>query len=134
CDAKVLITGESGTGKEVIARLIHQQSRRARRDLVTLNCGAVADGVLESELFGHARGSFTGADRERMGHLERAHRGTAFLDAIGEMSARMQGALLRFLETGEVHRVGSDRSGAVLDVRVIAATNQDLAGAIFRKA
>ncbi len=132
-DAKVLITGESGTGKEVIARLIHQRSRRAHRDLVTINCGAVAETVLESELFGHARGSFTGAERERIGHLERADRGTVFLDEIGEMSPRMQGALLRFLETGEVQRVGMDRSSTRVDVRVIAATNSDLSACIRRR-
>ena len=133
CDAKVLITGESGTGKEVITRLIHAQSRRAHHELITLNCGAFVETVLESELFGHVRGSFTGADRERMGHLERAHRGTAFLDEIGEMSPRMQGALLRFLETGEIQRVGDDRPRTRVDVRVVAATNRDLAEAIDRK-
>jgi two-component system nitrogen regulation response regulator NtrX len=132
-DAKVMITGESGSGKEVIARSIHENSRRCHRPMVPINCGAVVESVLESELFGHARGSFTGADRERVGHLERAHRGTVLLDEVGEMSARMQGALLRFLETGEVQRVGADRMSVAVDVRIISATNRDLGEAITRK-
>jgi transcriptional regulator with PAS, ATPase and Fis domain len=125
-DAKVLITGESGAGKEVVARLIHHRSRRAAAPLVTINCAGFPDTLLESELFGHVRGSFTGAYRDKPGLLERAHGGTAFLDEIGEMSARMQALLLRFLETGEAHRVGADTLQAHLDVRLIAATNRDL--------
>jgi transcriptional regulator with PAS, ATPase and Fis domain len=123
-DTKVLITGESGVGKEVAARLIHAASRRSRGPMVTINCAAIADSLLESELFGHERGSFTGAYRDRVGLLEHAQGGTVFLDEIGEMSLRMQGLLLRFLETGEIQRVGSVRIGARVDVRVIAATNR----------
>jgi transcriptional regulator with PAS, ATPase and Fis domain len=123
-DTKVLITGESGVGKEVAARLIHSASRRSRGPMVTINCAAIADSLLESELFGHERGSFTGAYRDRIGLLEHAQGGTVFLDEIGEMSLRMQGLLLRFLETGEIQRVGSVRVGARVDVRVIAATNR----------
>ncbi len=123
-DTKVLITGESGVGKEVAARLIHAASRRSRGPMVTINCAAIADSLLESELFGHERGSFTGAYRDRLGLLEHAQGGTVFLDEIGEMSLRMQGLLLRFLETGEIQRVGSVRVGSRVDVRVIAATNR----------
>lgn len=125
-DSKVLITGESGVGKEVVAGLIHSASRRQRGPLVTVNCAAIADSLLETELFGHERGSFTGAYRDHVGLLEAAHRGTVFLDEIGEMSVRMQGLLLRFLETGEIQRVGSARVGGRVDVRVIAATNRNL--------
>jgi transcriptional regulator with PAS, ATPase and Fis domain len=125
-ESKVLITGESGVGKEVAAALIHRASRRSQGPLVTINCAAITDSLLESELFGHERGSFTGAYRDRVGLLELAHRGTVFLDEIGEMSLRMQGLLLRFLETGEIQRVGSVRVGARVDVRVLAATNRNL--------
>ncbi|HEY6213810.1 MAG TPA: sigma-54 dependent transcriptional regulator [Vicinamibacterales bacterium] len=125
-DAKVLITGESGVGKEIAARLIHQRSRRAHMPIVTINCAGIPDSLLESELFGHTRGSFTDAYRDRMGLLELAHRGTIFLDEVGEMSLRMQALLLRFLETGELQPVGSDRGQNRVDVRVIAATNRDL--------
>ena len=125
-NAKVLITGESGVGKEVVARLIYERSARSRAALVTINCAGVPDTLLESELFGHMRGSFTDAHRDRKGWLEQAHLGTIFLDEIGEMSLRMQAMLLRFLENGEIQRVGSDRTKAVVDVRVIAATNRDL--------
>jgi transcriptional regulator with PAS, ATPase and Fis domain len=126
-DARVLITGESGTGKEVAARLIHAGSARASRPLVAVNCAGLADTLLESELFGHQRGSFTGAMRDKPGLLERAHLGVLFLDEVGEMSPRMQGLLLRFLETGELHRVGADHAAPPVDVRVIAATNRNLA-------
>jgi transcriptional regulator with PAS, ATPase and Fis domain len=132
-DTKVLITGESGVGKEVAARLIHAASRRSRGPLVTINCAAIADSLLESELFGHERGSFTGAYRDRVGLLEHAQGGTVFLDEIGEMSLRMQGLLLRFLETGEIQRVGSVRVGARVDVRVIAATNRLLLDHVVSK-
>jgi transcriptional regulator with PAS, ATPase and Fis domain len=125
-DAKVLITGESGVGKEVIARLIHQRSHRASTPLVTVNCAGIPDSLLESALFGHARGSFTDAHRDRRGLLEMAHRGTIFLDEIGEMSLRMQALLLRFLENGEIQPVGYDRIQSRVDVRVIAATNRNL--------
>jgi transcriptional regulator with PAS, ATPase and Fis domain len=124
-DAKVLITGESGVGKEVIARLIHQRSRRAHTPLVTINCAGIPDSLLESALFGHVRGSFTGAFRDRMGLLEVAHGGTMFLDEVAEMSLRMQALLLRFLENGEIQRVGSDRSQTRVNVRIIAATNRN---------
>ena len=125
-DAKVLLTGESGVGKEVVARLIHSKSRRSHAAFVTMNCAGVPESLLESELFGHVRGSFTGAFRDRAGLLEMAHGGTIFMDEIGEMSPRMQAALLRFLEGGEVQRVGAERRVAPVNVRVIAATNRRL--------
>jgi DNA-binding NtrC family response regulator len=124
--AKVLITGESGVGKEVVARLIHERSGRRQRPLVTINCAGIPESLLESELFGHLRGSFTDAHRDRAGWLERADRSTVFLDEIGEMSLRMQALLLRFLETGEIQRVGADRHLPVADVRVITATHRPL--------
>lgn len=126
CDAKVLVTGESGVGKEIVARLIHAASERRHNSLVTVNCAALTESLLETELFGHVRGSFTGAHRDRTGVLEQAHRGTVFMDEIGETTPRMQGLLLRFLETGEIQRVGSDRTEARVNVRVIAATNRNL--------
>jgi transcriptional regulator with PAS, ATPase and Fis domain len=132
-DAKVLITGESGVGKEVIARLVHQRSQRARTPLVTINCAGIPDALLESALFGHMKGSFTGAYRDRLGLLEMAHGGTIFLDEIGEMSLRMQALLLRFLENGELQRVGADRAQSRVDVRVIAATNRHLIDRIASK-
>jgi transcriptional regulator with PAS, ATPase and Fis domain len=132
-DAKVLITGESGVGKEVVARLIHQRSARRNAPLVTINCAGLPDTLLESELFGHVRGSFTGAYRDRPGLLETANHGTVFMDEVGEMSLRMQALLLRFLESGEVQRVGADRLQSRVDVRVIAATNRNLADRIAEK-
>ncbi|HSL23617.1 MAG TPA: sigma 54-interacting transcriptional regulator [Vicinamibacterales bacterium] len=125
-DAKVLLTGESGVGKEVIARLVHRESARRSAPFVTINCAGVPDTLLESELFGHERGSFTGAYRDKPGLLESADRGTVFLDEVGEMSVRMQGMLLRFLETGELQRVGASRAQRGVDVRIIAATNRVL--------
>jgi DNA-binding NtrC family response regulator len=125
-DAKVLITGESGVGKEIVARLIHQRSNRGRGPLVTINCAGFPDSLLESELFGHVKGSFTDAYRDKRGWLEMAHGGTIFMDEVGEMSLRMQALLLRFLETGEIQRVGSDRHLPALDVRVITATHRRL--------
>src|SRR4051812_27238426 len=133
CDAKVLITGESGVGKEVVARLVHARSRRNRAPLVTVNCAALTETLLETELFGHVRGSFTGAVRDRSGVLELANRGTVFMDEIGETTPRMQGLLLRFLETGEIQRVGSDRPDNRVDVRVIAATNRNLLESVHDK-
>ncbi len=130
CDAKVLIRGESGVGKDVVARLIHAASARRYHPIVTVNCAALTDSLLETELFGHMRGSFTGAIRDRAGALELANRGTVFLDEIGEMTPRMQGLLLRFLETGEIQRVGSERIDTRVDVRVLAATHRDLTAAI----
>jgi transcriptional regulator with PAS, ATPase and Fis domain len=132
-DAKVLITGESGVGKEVAAQLIHSRSPRSRYPLVTINCAGVPDTLLESEFFGHVRGSFTGAYRDRPGFLEKADRGTVFLDEIGEMSLRLQGLLLRFLETGEVQRVGSALSERRIDVRVIAASNRSLEAEVEKR-
>jgi two-component system, NtrC family, response regulator HydG len=126
CDAKVLITGESGAGKEIVARLIHDASLRRRSPLVTVNCAALSETLLETELFGHVRGSFTGAYRDRLGVFEQGHRGTVFMDEVGETTPRMQGLLLRFLETGEIQRVGSDQIQNRVDVRIIAATNKNL--------
>jgi transcriptional regulator with GAF, ATPase, and Fis domain len=125
-DAKVLITGETGVGKEVVSRLIHHRSARAAAGLVTLNCAGLPDSLLESELFGHVRGSFTGAYRDKPGLLEMAPNGTVFLDEVGEMSMRMQVVLLRFLESGEIQRVGADRSHTRVNVRLITATNREL--------
>ena len=125
-DAKILITGETGVGKEVVARLIHTRSTRASAPLVTLNCAGLPDSLLESELFGHVRGSFTGAYRDKPGLLEMAPNGTLFLDEVGEMSPRMQVVLLRFLESGEIQRVGAERSHGRVNVRLITATNRDL--------
>ena len=130
CSAKVLITGESGVGKELVARLIHEGSGRRANKFVAINCAGLPDSLLESELFGHVRGSFTGAYRDKKGWLEAAHGGTVFLDEIGETSPRMQGLLLRFLETGEIQRVGSERPLPPLDVRVIAATHRNLADCV----
>jgi transcriptional regulator with PAS, ATPase and Fis domain len=126
-DAKVLITGESGVGKDVLGRYLHAQSTRARSPFVALNCAGVSETLLESELFGHVKGSFTGAHRDKVGKLQLAHRGTIFLDEIGEMSLRMQALLLRFLENGEIQPVGADTPAARVDVRVISATNRNLA-------
>ena len=125
-DAKVLLTGESGVGKEVVARLIHQQSARRRNPLVTINCAGVPDSLLASEMFGHVRGSFTDAHRDRTGWLQQADGGTVFLDEVGEMSLQMQAALLRFLENGEIQRVGHEGRLTTVNVRVICATNRQL--------
>jgi transcriptional regulator with PAS, ATPase and Fis domain len=125
-DAKVLITGESGVGKEVVARAINDASARAQFAFVPVNCAGIPETLLESELFGHVRGSFTGAYRDKPGKLEMADDGTIFLDEIGEMTLRMQGLLLRFLETGEIQKVGAERVGKASNVRVIAATNRNL--------
>ncbi len=125
-DAKVFITGESGVGKDVVAQYIHAHSARATRPFIAVNCAAIADTLLETELFGHTRGSFTGAYRDRIGRLEAAHRGTIFLDEIAEMSLQMQAHLLRFLESGEIQPVGSVGGPVRVDVRIISATNRDL--------
>ena len=126
CDAKVLISGETGVGKEIVARLIHLHGARANQPFLAINCAGVPDSLLESELFGHVRGSFTDAYRDKPGLAVLADRGTLFLDELGEMSPRMQGVLLRFLETGEIHRLGADRIEQKVNVRVIAATNRNL--------
>src|SRR6187549_232216 len=125
-DAKVLITGESGVGKELVAAAVHAQSARAQRAFVAVNCAGIPETLLESELFGHTKGSFTGAYRDKPGKLELAADGSIFLDEIGEMTLRMQGLLLRFLETGDLQKVGAHRADGRVDVRVIAATNRNL--------
>jgi DNA-binding NtrC family response regulator len=122
-DVPVLVIGETGTGKELVAGTLHAMSRRRERPFVPVNCGAIAPGVIESELFGHERGSFTGAERTHKGYFEKANGGTLFLDEITEMSAELQVKLLRVLETGAVERVGGGDPVKV-DVRVIAATNR----------
>jgi len=127
CDSKVLITGESGVGKEVVARLIHERSSRRGARMLAINCAGFPDSLLESELFGHQRGSFTGAFRDKPGLFEAAHHGTLFMDEVCEMSLRMQVLLLRFLETGETQRIGADGPRGRVDVRIIAATNRDVA-------
>jgi transcriptional regulator with PAS, ATPase and Fis domain len=124
--AKVLITGESGVGKEVVARAIAAGSPRPGSAFIPVNCAGIPETLLESELFGHVKGSFTGAYRDKPGKLEMASNGTIFLDEIGEMTLRMQGLLLRFLETGEIQKVGAERVAMAPNVRVIAATNRDL--------
>jgi transcriptional regulator with PAS, ATPase and Fis domain len=126
-EAKVLITGESGVGKDLIARQIHLSSKRAAGPFVAVNCAGLTETLLESELFGHAKGSFTGAIRDKPGKLQMADRGTLFLDEVGEMSLRMQALLLRFLETGEIQSVGSHQATTSVNVRVVAATNRNLA-------
>jgi DNA-binding NtrC family response regulator len=128
-DTTVLITGETGVGKELVAQMIHERSRRAKEGFLPINCGAVAPSLIESELFGHEKGSFTGADRQRKGVFERANKGTLLLDEVTEMPAELQVRLLRVLETSVVTRVGGDRLETV-NVRVIGATNRDPSEAV----
>ena len=123
--AAILITGESGTGKELLARYIHEQSPRAKFRFVALNCAAVPEGLLESELFGHEKGSFTSADQRKIGKFEHAHQGTLLLDEISEMPLVLQAKLLRVIQEGEIERVGGDAPIKV-NVRLIATTNRDL--------
>jgi Nif-specific regulatory protein/two-component system response regulator HydG len=129
-DATVLIRGETGTGKELIARALHVNSPRAQKPFVTLHTTALPGTVLESELFGHTRGAFTGADRDRAGRIASAHGGTLFLDEVAEIALEVQAKLLRFLQFGEIQRLGSDKTEKV-NVRVIAASHQDL-GALVK--
>jgi two-component system response regulator AtoC len=132
-DATVLVTGESGTGKELIARAIHRQSRRSQRPFVAVNCTAIPEHLIESELFGHERGAFTGAVQRRIGKFELAHGGTLLLDEIGSMRLDMQTKLLRALQEREIERVGGERTIKV-DVRIVAATNADLRELVKTKA
>ena len=131
-DSTVLVLGETGTGKELIARAVHNVSSRCGRPFIKLNCAAIPSGLLESELFGHEKGAFTGAITQRVGRFEAAHGGTLFLDEIGDVPLNLQAKLLRVLQEGEFERLGSTytRRG---DVRIVAATNQDLAGLVAEK-
>ena len=124
-DASVFLSGESGTGKELFAQFIHQNSRRQKKPFVPINCAALPETLLESEMFGHRKGAFTGADRDKPGLLETAHGGTLFLDELTEISVSLQAKLLRVLQDGVVRRVGSEQAEAVVDVRFISATNRD---------
>ena len=132
-NASVMIVGETGTGKEVLAQYIHHHSRRSRKRLVPINCAAIPEQLLESEMFGHRKGAFTGADREKMGLLELANGGTLFLDELSEMSMALQAKMLRVLQDGIVRRVGSEEEDAVVDVRFVSATNRDPRDAIRSK-
>jgi len=132
-NASIMIVGETGTGKEILAQYIHQHSRRSRKRLVPINCAAIPEQLLESEMFGHRKGAFTGADREKMGLLELADGGTLFLDELTEMSMALQAKMLRVLQDGIVRRVGSEAEDAVVDVRFVSATNRDPREAIRNK-
>ena len=124
-DISVLISGESGAGKEIVAKAIHKTSKRSNQSLVVVNCGAIPEGIIESELFGHKKGSFTGAANDKKGYFEEANKGTIFLDEIGETPLDTQVKLLRVLENGEFMRVGEAKTRKT-DVRLLAATNKDL--------
>ena len=135
-DISVLVTGASGSGKEMVAKAIHKNSKRKHEKLVTVNCAAIPSGIIESELFGHKKGAFTGATESRKGYFEAADKGTIFLDEIGELPIETQAKLLRVIEQGEFIRVGDTKSEKV-DTRIIAATNRDLSKEVgnnnFRK-
>jgi len=128
-DSNVLLTGESGSGKELVSHAIHSNSVRARKKFITVNCGAIPEGLLESELFGYVRGAFSGAVSDKKGLIEEADKGTIFLDEIGELVLTLQVKLLRVLQDGEFHRVG-DHLPRRVNMRIIAATNKDLRKAI----
>lgn len=131
-DARILITGENGVGKELVARWIHEKSSRSKTNLVEVNCAAIPSELIESELFGHEKGSFTSAIRQRIGKFEQANGGTLFLDEIGDMSLKAQSKVLRVLQEGKITRVGGDKDITV-DVRIIAATNKNLLEEVQRK-
>ncbi|MFN3555264.1 MAG: sigma-54-dependent transcriptional regulator [Bacteroidales bacterium] len=133
CDASILVTGESGTGKEMVARAIHRYSDRAHKPFIALNCAAIPETLLESELFGYDKGAFTGATKDKPGKFEEAHQGTLFLDEIGDMGLSLQSKLLRVLQEGIIDRLGSSKSIRV-DVRIVTATNRNLETLIARKA
>ncbi|HQP19639.1 MAG TPA: sigma-54 dependent transcriptional regulator, partial [Phenylobacterium sp.] len=128
-DASILITGESGSGKEVIARYVHEKSRRASKPFISVNCAAIPENLLESELFGHEKGAFTGAVARRIGKFEEANGGTLLLDEISEMDARLQAKLLRAIQEREIDRVGSNKPVKV-DIRILATSTRDLAQAV----
>ncbi|MBF2975422.1 sigma-54-dependent Fis family transcriptional regulator, partial [Pseudomonas aeruginosa] len=128
-DSPVLIRGESGTGKELVARTLHRQSRRVDKPFVAINCGAIPEHLIQSELFGHEKGAFTGAHQRKVGRIEAADGGTLFLDEIGDLPLELQANLLRFLQEQQIERVGGNRPVEV-DVRVLAATHVDLEAAI----
>jgi len=130
-EASILITGESGTGKEVLARYVHRKSNRAEKPFISVNCAAIPDNLLESELFGHEKGAFTGAVARRIGKFEEANGGTLLLDEISEMDARLQAKLLRAIQEREIDRVGGGKPVKV-DIRIIATSNRDLAEAVKR--
>src|ERR1041384_7184288 len=132
-NASVMIVGESGTGKELIAQFVHRHSRRANQALVPLNCAALPEHLLDSEMFGHSKGAFRGADRKKVGLLEMANGGTFFLDELTEMPLPLQAKLLRVVQDGVLRRVGSEQQDAVVDVRFISATNRDPGDAIRNK-
>ena len=131
-DISVLITGDSGSGKEMVAKAMHKNSKRKFESLVVVNCAAIPSGILESELFGHRKGSFTGAIDNKVGYFESAHKGTIFLDEIGELPKETQSKLLRVIESGEFMRVGESKTNKV-DVRIVAATNRKLLKDVQKK-
>ena len=130
-DISVLITGESGTGKEIIAKAIHQNSKRSHQSMITVNCGAIPEGIIESELFGHKKGAYTDAKGDRKGYFESADKSTIFLDEIGETPLETQVKLLRVIESGEFIPVGDSKAKRT-DVRIIAATNKDLSDLVSK--